>query len=59
MPADMEEVMPSLQAYLDWETFGVLPTGGGTYDQDPDVMEDFRHLHGVFAEWRREHPNEQ
>lgn len=42
--------MPSFQAYLDWRSFGTLPIGGGLFDQDPQMMADFRLIESVISE---------
>jgi len=42
--------MPSLQSYLDYRSFNTLPVGGGLFDQDPQMMADFRLIESVIAE---------
>lgn len=34
----------SVQAYVDLQNFGALPRGGGTFDQDGDLLEEMRYI---------------
>lgn len=45
-------LLPALQAFLDFQSFGTLPIGGGLFDQDPQMMADFRLIKDVIAENR-------
>lgn len=36
------ELLPSVRQWLDWKITNVLPRAGGTLDQDPEFMKDFR-----------------
>ena len=36
------ELLPSVRQWLDWKITNVLPRAGGTLDQDPEFMRDFR-----------------
>lgn len=37
-------ILPSVQQWLDWKLTNILPKAGGTLDQDPQFMQDFRFI---------------
>lgn len=37
-------LLPSVRQWLDWKITNVLPHEGGTLDQDPEFMRDFRDI---------------
>jgi hypothetical protein len=51
--------MRSLSLYLDFKRFGVLPHSGGLYDQDPDVMRDFRLIDSKVAQHEADQNSKQ
>lgn len=50
---------PSLQEYMDWRMFGLLPYAGGLRDQDPDTLDDWRVIHAIEAEKQKEESKKQ
>ena len=47
-------LLPSVQQWLDWKLTNVLPKAGGTLDQDPEFMRDFRIICGLEAKWEKQ-----
>jgi hypothetical protein len=43
-------MLAPIQAFYDHRLFGQLPRLGGTFDQDPDLMEEMRQVAGIVAE---------
>jgi len=45
-------LLPSIQQWIDFKLTGLLPRAGGTLDQDPEFMRDFRKILSVEAEYK-------
>jgi hypothetical protein len=46
-------LLPSVRQWLDWKMTEVLPKAGGTGDQDPEFMRDFRIILGLEAKFEK------
>ena len=47
-----EGLLPSIRAYMDWRTFGLLPNSGGIRQQRIATMRDLRIITAVIADER-------
>lgn len=46
-------LLPSVRQWLDWKLTEVLPSSGGTLDQDPIFMRDLRIIMGIEGQWEK------
>lgn len=48
-----QPLLPSVRQWIDWKLTNVLPKAGGTLDQDPEFMRDFRIIANTEASWQK------